>query len=348
MKVARARLALLFSTVVALVSVVAIAAGASTAAPLQTGGKTAGPTIRLIEAGSTDFSSADVFYFADLMKKNGINVQFNLIPDASSALRTVIAGQADLFIGSLPTAILAVVNGGANIKIISANDQASDYVLVAQPGVTMQNLSGKTLAIDSPGSAGHVASEIGLQKSGVDPSILHYVKIGGSSARLTAILAGKVDIAPLHYPQALSALATGKVNLLLNVGKVIGPYLQSGLIASDSFLKNKPLAQRAVNNFINAERWAASNKFKYIAYANAQKLDGGLDTSQEAKVWDYYSDTKFFGINGGICFDNITQFAKLNWTIGSLPKPLPGRKDWLNDTFAKAYLKAHNQKTTAC
>src|SRR4051794_4320939 len=109
MKVARARLALVFSIVIALVAVAALAAGASTAAPLQNGAKTAGPTIRLIEAGSTDFSSADVFYFADLMKKNGINVQFNLIPDASSALRTVIAGQADLFIGSLPTAILAVV-----------------------------------------------------------------------------------------------------------------------------------------------------------------------------------------------------------------------------------------------
>ncbi len=344
MKVARARLALVFSAAVALVAVVAVAAGTSTAA----GATKAGPTVRLIEAGSTDFSSADVFYFADVLKKNGINVDFNLIPDASSALRTVIAGQADVFIGSLPTAILAVVNGGANIKIIAANDQASDYVLVAQPDVTLGNISGKTLAIDSPGSAGHVASEIGLQKSGINPDVVHYVKIGGSSARLTAILAGKVDIAPLHYPQALAALATGKVKLLLNVGKVIGPYLQSGLIASDSFLKQKALVQRTVNAFINAERWAASNKFKYIAYANNKQLDGGLDSSQEAKVWDYYSDTKFFGINGGICFNNITAFAKLNWTIGSLPKPLPGRKDWLNDTYVKTYLTAHKQKPTAC
>ena len=121
-------------------------------------------------------------------------------------------------------------------------------------------------------------------------------------------------------------------------------------------LAGEELPERAAMSLINANVAAPVNlaaalnvaSDNSIAYANAQKLDGGLNGDQEAKVWDYYKDTNFFGVNGGICFDNITQFAKLNWTIGSLPKPLPGRKDWLNDTFAKAYLKAHNQKPTAC
>src|SRR4051794_3135390 len=126
--------------VLALVALVTAVATSATARP------TANPKVNLIEAGDVDFSSADVAYFAELMKKNGIDVNFQLISSASTALRTVIAGQADLFIGSLPTAILSVVNGGANIKIIAANDQASDYVLIAQKGVTLQNIAGKTLA----------------------------------------------------------------------------------------------------------------------------------------------------------------------------------------------------------
>jgi len=306
------------------------------------------PTVNLIQAGDVDFSSADVLYFAELMKKNGINVNFTQISSAATALRTVIAGQADLFIGSLPTAILAVVNGGAKIKIIAANDQASDYVLVAQKGVTMQNLQGKTLAIDTPGSAGHLISKIALQKAGADPDAPRYVTIGGSSARLTAILAGRVDIAPIHYPLALKALENPNIVQLLDAGKTIGPYLQSGLIANDNFLQNKALSQKVVNLFINAQRWAASNKFKYIAFANANKMSGGLDGNQQSKVWDYFKNVGFYGINGGICFDHITQLAKLNWTIGSLPKPLPGRADWLNDTYVKTYLKAHKQKPTTC
>ena len=306
------------------------------------------PTVNLIQAGDVDFSSADVIYVAELMKKDGINVNFTQISSAATALRTVIAGQADLFIGSLPTAILAVVNGGAKIKIIAANDQASDYVLVAQKGVTMQNLQGKTLAIDTPGSAGHLISKIALQKAGADPDAPRYVTIGGSSARLTAILAGRVDIAPIHYPLALRALENPNIVQLLDAGKTIGPYLQSGLIANDNFLQNKALSQKVVNLFINTQRWAASNKFKYIAFANANKMSGGLDGNQQSKVWDYFKNVGFYGINGGICFDHITQLAKLNWTIGALPKPLPGRADWLNDTYVKTYLKAHKQKPTTC
>jgi ABC-type nitrate/sulfonate/bicarbonate transport system substrate-binding protein len=347
MKRARLGAAMLGAAVAVLIAVVATAAAAPTR-EAGAGKAAANPTINMVEAGSQDFSSADVDFFVDLMKKNGINVNFQEVSDASSALRTVVSGQSQLFLGSLPTAILAVINGGAHIKIVAANDQASDYVLVAKPGITLSNIAGHTLAIDSPGSAGQVAAQIGLQKSGVDPDSVHYVQIGSSSARLTAILAGRVDIAPLHYPNALTALSTGKVNLLLNVGKAIGPYLQSGLIASDSFVKNKALAQKVVNAFINAERWADSNKFKYIAYANQKGIDGGLTPDQESKVWDFYQQTNFFGVNGGICFSNITAFAQLNWAVHGLPKPLPSRSDWLDDQFVRAYLKAHHQKPGTC
>jgi ABC-type nitrate/sulfonate/bicarbonate transport system substrate-binding protein len=338
--------------IVALAALVTVVATSSASARGdQVGARavnTATPTVNLIEAGDVDFSSADVAYFAELMKKNGINVNFQLISSASTALRTVIAGQADLFIGSLPTAILAVANGGAKIKIIAANDQVSDYVLVAKNDVTLANLSGKTLAIDTPGSAGHIISKISIQKAGGDPDAPRYVTIGGSSARLTAILGGRVDIAPIHYPLALTALENPNLKVFLDASKSIGPYLQSGLIASDGFLKNKALTQKVVNAFINAQRWAASNKFGYIKFANANKMGGGLNGAQQSKVWDYYKNAGFFGVNGGICFDHITQFAKLNWTIGSLPKPLPDRKDWLVDTYVKTYLKAHKQKPGAC
>lgn len=348
MKRAFARAAVIGLALVALIAVEVSAASAQPARTTDGRSQAANPKVTFVEAGAQDFSSADVFYFVDLMKKNGIDVNFQIIPDAAAGLRTVISGQSDIFIGSLPTAILAVVNGGAKIKIIAANDQASDYVLVAQKGITLQNLAGHTLAIDAPGSAGHVISRIGLQKAGVDPDAPRYVTIGSSSARLTAVLANRVDIAPLHYPLALNALDNPNITLLLNAGKSIGPYIQSGLIASDAFVKNKALAQKVVNIFINSERWAASNKYRYISYAESQKLDAGLTNQQQAKVWDYYKDTAFFGINGGICFNYITAFAKLNWTVGTLPKPLPGRSDWLNDSFVKNYLKAHHQKTSTC
>jgi ABC-type nitrate/sulfonate/bicarbonate transport system substrate-binding protein len=340
------------AAVAVLALAVSIGFGASAASATHTtsASRADSNTVNVVEAGSSDFSSADVLYWIDVMKKNGINVNFNLIDSAATGLKTVIAGQGDVFIGSLPTAFLAIINAGAPIHVIAANDQASDYIVLGQPGLTLQNLSGKTMGIDTPGSAGQLSAEIGLQKNGVDPSIVKYVTIGGSSARTTAILAGQIDLAPVHYPLALLASSTGKVNQLVDVGKALGPYIQSGLIANDSFTKNNPaLAQKVVNAFINAERWAASNKYKYIAYAASKGLDNGLTGPQEAQTWQYYKDHNFFGVNGGICNKNVNATILLNWQLGSLPKPIPVGRDKLIDyTFVKAYLLAHHQKPQTC
>lgn len=317
-----------------------------TAAPQTT--KTTKAAINIVAAGGADFSSADVPYWVELLKKRGLDVSFQFVPDASSALRTVIAGQADYFVGSLPTAILAVVNGGAKIKLIAANNQSDDYILLGKPGITLQNIAGKTLAIDTPGSAGHLSAVIGLQKSGVDPDSVRLVNIGGSNARLTAILAGRVDLAPLHYPQALIALETDKVIQVLNAGKLMGPYLQSGLWASDSAVAKKAQTQRIVTDFIVAQRWAASNKFKYIDFATKEGMARGLTGPQKAKVWDYYKDANFFGINGGICNKILGATLQLNWKLGSLPRNLPGRERWINDTFVKSFLKSRKQNPNIC
>jgi ABC-type nitrate/sulfonate/bicarbonate transport system substrate-binding protein len=327
----------------------AIAYGASTASATHTASADSN-TVNVVEAGSTDFSSADVLYWVDLMKKNGINVNFNLIDSAATGLKTVIAGQADVFIGSLPTAFSAVINAGAPIHIIAANDQASDYIVVGTPNMTLANVSGKTMGIDTPGSAGQLSAEIGFQNNKVDPSSVKYVTIGGSSARETAILNGQIDLAPIHYPLALLAESTGKAVQVLDVGKALGPYIQSGLISNDSFTKSNPaLAQKVVNAFINAERWAASNKFNYVAYAASKGLDNGLTGPQEAQTWQYYKDDNFFGINGGICTKYIVSTIKLNQSLGSLPKPIPVPMSKLVDpTYVNAYLRAHKQKAGTC
>ncbi len=110
---------------------------------------------------------------------------------------------------------------------------------------------------------------------------------------------------------------------MLDVGKALGPYLQSGLIANDNFTPNNPaLAQKVVNAFINAERWADSNKYKYIAYA-PRRASRRAHGPQEAQTWEYYKSDNFFGINGGICNSYFIDTVRLNWQLDTLPKPLP-------------------------
>lgn len=305
------------------------------------------PTVTLSQAGGADFSSIDVPYFIDQLKKEGIKVKYLPIEDTSTMIRAVITGQVDMGIANVTDAVTAV-SAGSPVKLVAANNVASDYVLAAKNGVTLSNLSGKVLAVDTPGSASDAAARLGLKAKGASPNSVHDVTISGTSARETALVNGRIDIAPLHFPEGLAAVNTGKDHILVNDGTAIGPYLQSGLIASDKFLKNTALAQKVVNTLLNAEHWANTQKAAYIALAKKLDLLTGMTASQASSTWDDYHQVHYFGVNGGLCSSDLQRFLQLQGSIGLLPKHLPSTTAWVDPTFVQTYLKAHNQSPTAC
>jgi NitT/TauT family transport system substrate-binding protein len=297
--------------------------------------------LRLIASGSSDFSSLDVIYWQDLLKKQGFNVDFKPVDAPDTAARSIIAGTADAYVGSLPSAILAVKNANANIKIIAVNNQASDYVVLAKPEiVSIQDLKGKSIGIATPGSAGDIIVRTALKIKGVDPTAARFVTIGGTSARVTAVLAGQVDAAPVHAADAGDAVATGKVKVLFNTGDTIGVYLQSGLIASGDWLKNNPqVAQQVVDAFVDASRWAATNKDGYIALSKDQAPK--MDDNVRSSAYDLYIQGKFWPVNGGLGQAGVDAFLKLSQDSGDLPKDLPPQSQWLDDSFVKNYVSRH-------
>ena len=280
------------------------------------------PTVTISQAGGSDFSSIDVPYFIDQLQAEGIKVKYLPIEDTSTMIRAVITGQVEVGIANVTDAVTAVA-AGSPVKLIAANNVASDYVLAAKNGVTLGNVAGKVLAVDTPGSASDAAARLGLKAKGVNPSVVHDVTISGTSARETALVAGQIDIAPLHFPEGLAAVDTGKVHILINDGTAIGPYLQSGLIANDTFLQNTALAQKVVNTLLNAERWANTQEGSYIALAKKLNLLTGMTAPQASGTWEDYRRVHYFGVNGGLCASDLQRFLTLQKSVKLLPTNLP-------------------------
>lgn len=297
--------------------------------------------IRLIGSGAIDFSSIDLAYWQQLMKSRGLNIDFKWVDAPDTAARSIIAGAADAYVGSLPSAILAVKNASANIRIIAINNQTTDYVLLAKPDVaSLQDLKGRTIGIATPGSAGDVIIRAALKAKGINPDDSRFVTIGGTSARVTALVSGQIDTAPVHAADADVAVATGKAKVLFNAGDTIGTYLQSGLIASGDWLKNNPqLAQQVVDAFVDASRWAATNKDAYIALSKEQLPK--LTDSNRSSAYDLYAQAKFFPVNGGLSQSAIDAFLKIEQDSGDLPKDLPPQSQWIDNSFVKNYIANH-------
>ena len=306
-------------------------------------------TVHLLQASGFDFSDADVYRAIQILKSENINLVMTQIADPATALRALVANQADLYMDAPDTVALAVEGGATNIRYIDTQYRTSAYVILAQPQYNLSNLSGATLAIASPGSAGQVAAVAALTKLNVDVSKIQQVTVGGTSARVAAILAGQVDLAPALAPAAIPAVATGKVKILVNTGQVLGNFLQQGLIANTHFTVRKALAQQVVTAFIQAGQWANKNEAAYIKLANQNQLQGSLTASEEQMAWQQLALARFWAPNGALCQQGINATLAYDYQSGALTaSTMPKQSAWIDKEFVQAYLKANKKPLTFC
>jgi ABC-type nitrate/sulfonate/bicarbonate transport system substrate-binding protein len=307
-------------------------------------------TVRLVQGGGLDFSDAAIYEAMTLLKQRGYDVTLDNVADPTTALRAVLSGKDDVYLGAPVEAATAVANSGAQLKYLASIAQTSDYELISLPKVTMASLAGSRLATAGPGTAGQIVAVAALTKLGVDVSKIDQVTVGGTSARVTALLAGQVDVAPVLAPEAAAAVATGKVKILLNAGQVLGDYLQQGLIASSSFASETSTAQATVTAFIDAERWANSNESAYISVASSNQLLGNLTASTAKTAYTQLKNGNMFAVNGAICTQAINQTLNYSYSDGgALTKSnTPSYSTWVDPSYVGSYLKQHGESASSC
>jgi NitT/TauT family transport system substrate-binding protein len=330
----------------------ALAAGLVTVGASMPAASAAGThNVRIVLGGGTDFTDASLYYAINQLKAEGITVALSNLADPASALEAVVSGKSDIYLGDPMEAAVAVTNGGANLKYVATVEQTTDYVILSLPKYTLKNLAGATLASAGPGTAGTIIADTALAKIGVKASSLHDVTVGGTSARVTAILSGEVDLAPVLAPSAVSAVATGKVKILLNAGQTLGSYLQEGLISSSSYVQNYPtILQQVVNAFLSASRWASTSEGQFISVANQNQLQGSLTKAQEQASWLQLKNGGFYATNGAICPNAILQTERYTYSAGgTLTKSnTPSYSSWVDPTFVKKYLTQQHQISSSC
>lgn len=308
-------------------------------------------SVRIVVGGGTDFTDGSLYEAMSSLKHEGVAVSLSVLSDPASALEAVVSGKADVYLGDPIEAATAVANSGAQIKYVGSVEQATDYEILSLPKYTLKNLAGTTMASAGPTTAGLLIANAALRKERVNTSSIHDVTVGGTSARVTAILAKEVDLAPVLAPSAVVAVTTGKVKILLNAGRVLGKYLQEGLIASDSYVKSSSATlQTVINAFITSQRWATTQESAFIKIANANQLQGSLTARQEKAAWQQLTAGDFYAINGALCPADIAKTESYSYTPGAAltKKNTPKYSAWVDPAFVKNYLVAHKTPASAC
>lgn len=219
--------------------------------------------------------------------KEGLKVDSISMEGGSRGVQVLLSEEIQaMHVGLAP--VVQANKQGADLRLVTSTANTIPITLFSSPAVkTAQELKGKTIGISTFGSETDVAVSIALQRLGLQHQDVTISQIGGSSQRFGALIAGRIDAAPLLEPTISAAREKG-FNPMLDLAAANTPWIFDGVVVTSSYLKNhRDTLVKFVRAYIAAAYLALSDPAKAKALI-AQKYK-----TNDPKVIDAtYNDFK--------------------------------------------------------
>lgn len=300
-------------------------------------------TVRVAFASQPDFTQVMNFKWLEDMEAEGLTVEDDYFESSQDAFRALVAGEADVAVGTLLSAILLVQEAGEGVKVIASDLKAPDYLLISQPDIeSLSDLEGGRVGISTPGDISDTLTRVLLDREGVDVDAVNFVQIGGTGARMSALLEGQIDAGAAHAAEGLTAAEEGLKNLFA-YGNAIPDYLQHGLIVTDDWIAENPnLTQLMVDLFVESVRWADDNEDEYIELS-LETVEGPSDTARD-EAYDIFKDIEMFAVNGGMSMELLENTVAVEQEVGTLGDDAPPVEEWADPSFVESYLERFGER----
>src|SRR6516165_6114575 len=174
-------------------------------------------------------------------EKEGLKVDVINMEGGTRGLQVLLSGEIQGMHVGLAPAVLA-------------NKQGADLRLVTS--------TCNTIPISTFGSETDVAISILLKELGLTRSDVTVSQIGGSSQRFGALIAGRIDVAPLIEPAITLAKERG-FNPIIDLAAAKTPWIFDSLVVSSSYLKgNRATLTRFVKAYVAGAYLALADETK--------------------------------------------------------------------------------------
>ena len=187
---------------------------------------------------------------AGLDAKEGLKVESISMEGGSRGVQVLLSGEIQaMHVGLAPVA--QANKQGADLRLVTSTANTIPITIFASPEIkTTADLKGKTIGISTFGSETDVAVSIALQRLGLKRDDFTVSQIGGSSQRFGALIAGRIDAAPLLEPTITAAKQKGFVPLL-DLAATNTPWIFDGVVVTNNYLKeHRDVLTRFVRAYI--------------------------------------------------------------------------------------------------
>ena len=227
---------------------------------------------------------------AGFFKDEGLDVRLVTIASGGPVMMALLAsGEADMVISGA-VAILRGIASGAPAVVVGSQLGKPDYTLMGAKGMrSLEELKGKVVGSTGAGSFSEFAVVESLRRKGMirnrDYTLL---PVGGTSVRIAALQAKKIDAAPLSSGERVRIEEEG-FPVLLQIGKVLPEFPFTVLAATKKFAGSSPDKVSAMLRALDrAIRLIREDKDRAVQIGKAYGLRG--DPTTQRKALEYVAD----------------------------------------------------------
>ena len=309
----------------------------------EAGGELESKSLKVGFSGQPDFTQIMNFkWLEDLKSEHGVETEDVIFEGTTPPFRALVAGEVDMVVGQVPPGVLLIKETGEDLVMIGGDVAASDYMLVSVPEVkTLADLQGKKVGTAGSGAVSDTLTVTALESENIDTSNIEFLQVGGTSARMAALLSGQVHAAAAHLAEGYAAVEQG-LNDLYPIAEAIGPYLFHGVWAKRSWVEANPnLVQLVIDEFIDSVRWAAENEDEYLAASD--DVVEGLSETARRKAYSVFLEIGLFAVNGGLDQELIDRTIEIEQKVENLPADIPSADEWVYRDFVDDYLERNGE-----
>jgi NitT/TauT family transport system substrate-binding protein len=232
---------------------------------------------------------------AGIFKKHGLDVDMLFINGSTRGIQSLIAGDLN-FTGAVGTSAINGRLAGGDIRIINSLVNTLPYYIVGKSEIkSPEDLKGRSAATHIPGTSADFALRLALKRFGMAYDDIKAVMIGGSPARVAAVMNGQLDFTMVTEPGKIEAERAG-LKVIIDMAKLDIPFQFTCAVTTGQMIRQQPETVMAfVKAMAEAVHFYKNNKEAVInvmqKYTRGQQrpvLEGAYAAYDEMLVRDTY------------------------------------------------------------
>jgi NitT/TauT family transport system substrate-binding protein len=188
-----------------------------------------------------------------LLQKMGVEPEIIAISASPTVLQALLANEIDAASISVTTLTSSRLQGADTVMIVGVVPTFVDHIVSLSSITKVEQLKGKTGAVNRLGSTSDLGLRLALRKLGVDPEKdVKIIPAGGNPERFAALSKGLVQFTIMPEPFLTQAEKLGFRNLY-NVTDLKIPFWWNGILSREAIVKkNRPLLLKLTRAMVEA------------------------------------------------------------------------------------------------